>query len=179
VAARWDESDEEFTIGKCLVSESTHSDNVGSQILCSSWDLAIVFLHSVCVEVDVPYGGQYRAAGAAFGMSRGMGILVGSDCRVTGTFCGEHLECEACSGCRNQVVETAQHASVGASVCKCLVIRGTGISMSMKIGSPTRGWYEIAGMTRDQCQGGGSLFSRCRKVVAIPGEHLEAAVVAS
>ncbi len=40
-----------------MVSESTHSVNLGSQTPCSSWDLAIVFLHSMSVEVDVPYGG--------------------------------------------------------------------------------------------------------------------------
>ncbi len=57
MAARSDESDEEFTIGEHPVSESTHSDHVGSQISCSSQDLAIVFLHSECFEMDIPYGG--------------------------------------------------------------------------------------------------------------------------
>jgi len=57
VAARSDESDKEFTIGKHPVSELTHSEDLGSQTLCSSWDLAVVILHSVSMEVDVPYGG--------------------------------------------------------------------------------------------------------------------------
>ena len=179
MAARSGESDERFTVGERPVSESTCGDNLGSQNSCSSLDLAIEFLRSVCVEVDVPYGGWYRTAGAAVGLSRSMGILVGGDCRVAETFRGKRLECKACSGCGNRVVVTAQRADVGALVCKCLVVCGTGVSMNMEVGRPTRGWYEIAGMTRDQCQGGGSLFSQCRKVVAIPGEHLEAAVVAS
>jgi len=36
MAAQSDESDEEFTIGERPVSESTRSDNVGSQISYSS-----------------------------------------------------------------------------------------------------------------------------------------------
>ena len=57
MAAQLDESSEGFTIDGHPVSESTHGDNMGSQTSCSSWDLAIVFLHSVCVKADVPYGG--------------------------------------------------------------------------------------------------------------------------
>jgi len=92
---------------------------------------------------------------------------------------GEHLECKACSGCGNRVVVTAQCADVGALACKCLVVCGAGVSMSMEVGRPTRSWYEITGMTRDQCQGGGALFSRILNMIAVPGEHLEAAVVVS
>ena len=95
MAAQLDVSNEEFTVGECPVSESTHNDNVGSQTSCSSLDLAIVFLRSICMETDVPYGGWYHAAGAAVGMSQGMGILVGSDCRVAGTFLCERCESKA------------------------------------------------------------------------------------
>jgi len=42
VAAWWDESNEEFAIGECPVSESTHGADLGSQISCSSLDLAMV-----------------------------------------------------------------------------------------------------------------------------------------
>ncbi len=132
------------------------------------------------MEADIPYGGQYRVIEAAIGLSCSMGILVGSDCRVAGTFHGECWKCEACSGCGNRVVVTAQHASVGALVCKCHVVSGTGVSMSMEIGSPTSSWYSTMGMTQGQCQGGGALFSsQCRIAVAIPGEHLEAVAVTS
>jgi len=96
-----------------------------------------VFLHSKHVEVGIPYGGRYHTAGAAIGMSQGMGILVGGDCRVAETFHGEHLEVEACSGCGNWVVMTAHHADVGALVCKCLVICGTNVSMNMEAESPS------------------------------------------
>jgi len=132
------------------------------------------------MEADVPYGGWHRAAGAACGEGLGVGILVGGDCRVAGTFHGKCWKCEACSGCGNRVVVTAQHASVGALVCNCCVVSGTSVSMSMEIRSPTSSWYLIMGMTQGQCQGGGALFgSRCRIAVAIPGEHLEAVAVTS
>ncbi len=139
-----------------------------------------MFLHSVCVEADIPYGGQNHAIEAAIGLSCSLGILVGGDCRVAGTFHGERWECEACSSCGNQVVVTAQHADVGALVCKYPVVSGTSTSMSMETRSPTSSWYLIMGMTQGQCQGGGALFgSQCHKVVVIPGEHLEAVAVAS
>jgi len=64
-----DVSNEEFTIGECPVSGLTCGVDMGSQTSCSSWDLAIVILHSMSMEVDVPYGGWYCAAGAAVGMS--------------------------------------------------------------------------------------------------------------
>jgi len=36
MAAQLDESNEKFTIGERPVSESTHGDDMGSQISCSS-----------------------------------------------------------------------------------------------------------------------------------------------
>ena len=53
MAAQLGESNKWFTIGERPVSESTRSDNMGSQTSCSSWDLAIVFFCSICEEVDV------------------------------------------------------------------------------------------------------------------------------
>ncbi len=134
-----------------------------------------MFLCSVCMEADVPYSGQYRAAGAAFGMSQGMGILVGSDCRVARTFRGECWECKPCSGCGNWVVVTAQHADVTALACKYPVVCGTGVSMSMDVGSPSSSWYSVAGITQGWCKGDGALIgSWCCIAAVIPGEHLEA-----
>jgi len=79
--------------------------------------------------------------------------------------------------CDPEAVLVALDANARCLICP--VVCGTGVSMNMVVGYPTNNWHSIMGMTQDQCQGGRSLFSWCHKVVAIPGEHLEAAVIAS